>query len=162
MRGECMFLKTACLPLPQSLLKMGLLSRIEIISKVGDVAGKEFAIESALDKMESEWKSGMVRNRAGIIRTADVSTSLLSPSQSCWRYSPIASRARSFAASKRRFHACSMSMCVVYLSFCMILLTHFYRSHIVMTQSMSFSPFKKPFQERIQAWYVRAECDVNT
>ena len=24
--------------------------------------------------------------------------------------------------------------------------------HIVMTQSMSFSPFKKPFEDRINAW----------
>lgn len=24
--------------------------------------------------------------------------------------------------------------------------------HIVMTQSMSFSPFKKPFEERISSW----------
>ena len=28
---------------------------IEVISKVAEVAGKEFSIEQALDKMEKEW-----------------------------------------------------------------------------------------------------------
>jgi dynein heavy chain len=30
--------------------------QLEIIAKVSDVAGKEYSIEQALDKMEGEWK----------------------------------------------------------------------------------------------------------
>lgn len=36
---------------------MGLPEHLPVISKVTDVAGKEFAIEMALDKMQNEWKS---------------------------------------------------------------------------------------------------------
>lgn len=30
--------------------------QIEVIGKVSDIAGKEYSIEQALDKMEAEWK----------------------------------------------------------------------------------------------------------
>lgn len=35
---------------------MGLLDHLEAISRITDVAGKEFSIEQALDKMEGEWE----------------------------------------------------------------------------------------------------------
>jgi hypothetical protein len=38
-------------------VSMGLPEHLPVISKVADVAGKEFAIEMALDKMQNEWKS---------------------------------------------------------------------------------------------------------
>lgn len=36
--------------------EMGLLDHLEAISRITDVAGKEFSIEQALDKMEGEWE----------------------------------------------------------------------------------------------------------
>lgn len=36
---------------------MGLPQHLGVISKVADVAGKEYAIETALDKMQNEWKT---------------------------------------------------------------------------------------------------------
>lgn len=90
-------------------LEMRLQDHIEVIAKVGEVAGKEFAIEQALDKMEHEWVSVALElvpyKESGtfILRTADEISQLLD-------------------------------------------------DHIVMTQAMSFSPFKKPFEARILSW----------
>lgn len=36
-------------------LEMGLMEHVDQIAKIAEVAGKEFAIEQALDKMENEW-----------------------------------------------------------------------------------------------------------
>lgn len=89
-------------------LEMGFANHIDIISKVAENAGKEYAIEQALDKMENEWKPvkfDVLPHRSGtfIIKASDDISQLLD-------------------------------------------------DHIVMTQSMSFSPFKKAFEERISSW----------
>lgn len=90
-------------------LEMGFEKHIDIISKVAENAGKEYAIEQALDKMENEWKPvkfEVLPHRASgtfIIKASDDISQLLD-------------------------------------------------DHIVMTQSMSFSPFKKAFEERISSW----------
>ncbi|XP_066265765.1 dynein axonemal heavy chain 1-like isoform X2 [Branchiostoma lanceolatum] len=90
-------------------LDMKLQDHIEVIAKVAEVAGKEYSIEQALDKMEAEWdpiKFEIIAYKETgtyILRSSDESSQLLD-------------------------------------------------DHIVMTQSMSFSPYKKPFEERITTW----------
>ena len=90
-------------------LEMGFEKHIDKISKVAEIAGKEFTIEQALDKMEGEWKpikfEVLPYKNTGtfIIKASDEVSQLLD-------------------------------------------------DHIVMTQSMSFSPFKKAFEERISSW----------
>ncbi|TPX58491.1 hypothetical protein PhCBS80983_g03079 [Powellomyces hirtus] len=91
------------------ILKMNLLERVDSISKVCDTAGKEYSIEAALDKMDSEWKSIMLE----IIPYKDSGTAIMKISDEVIRLLD---------------------------------------DHIVMTQSMSFSPYKKPFAERISLW----------
>ncbi|KAI9224346.1 dynein heavy chain and region D6 of dynein motor-domain-containing protein [Blastocladiella britannica] len=94
------------------LLKAQLLERMEVLSKVSEEAGKEYAIESALDKMEGEWKSVLLEilpyreTGTHIMKLADDTVRLLD-------------------------------------------------DHIVMTQSMNFSPFKKPFADRIAMWETK-------
>ena len=93
----------------QKCLDMKLPDRIDLITKIGEVAGKEFAIEQALNKMEGEWKTvnleiiAYKNTGTYIMRSADEVSQLLD-------------------------------------------------DHIVMTQAMSFSPFKKPFEGRIATW----------
>ncbi|NXD64149.1 DYH1 protein, partial [Eolophus roseicapillus] len=90
-------------------LEMNLLDHIESISKVAEAAGKEYAIENALNKMESEWKSIVFAvdpykdTGTFILKNTDEASQLLD-------------------------------------------------DHIVLVQSMSFSPFKKPFEERMNSW----------
>ncbi|XP_074169160.1 dynein axonemal heavy chain 1 isoform X1 [Rhinolophus sinicus] len=90
-------------------LEMNLQDHIESISKVAEVAGKEYAIEQALDKMEKEWSAIQFnvlpykKTDTYILKSPDEASQLLD-------------------------------------------------DHIVMTQSMSFSPYKKPFEQRISAW----------
>uniref|UniRef100_A0A803TP24 Dynein axonemal heavy chain 1 n=1 Tax=Anolis carolinensis TaxID=28377 RepID=A0A803TP24_ANOCA len=90
-------------------LDMKLQDHIESIAKVAEIAGKEYAIEHALDKMEHEWESilfNLIPYKATetfILKSPDEASQLLD-------------------------------------------------DHIVMTQSMSFSPFKKPFEDRINTW----------
>ncbi|XP_069500104.1 dynein axonemal heavy chain 1 [Ambystoma mexicanum] len=90
-------------------LEMNLQDHIESIAKVAEIAGKEFTIEAALDKMEGEWEnilfSVLPYKETGtyILKSPDEASQLLD-------------------------------------------------DHIVMTQSMSFSPFKKPFEVRISTW----------
>ncbi|KAJ3214893.1 Dynein heavy chain 1, axonemal [Dinochytrium kinnereticum] len=91
------------------LLNMQLLDRVDAITKVCDVAGKEYSIEAALDKMDSEWKNIALE----IIPYKDTGTFIMKASDEVVRLLD---------------------------------------DHIVMTQSMSFSPFKKPFAERIALW----------
>lgn len=91
------------------ILNMKLLDKIDNITKVCDVAGKEYAIEAALDKMDGEWKSVNLE----IIAYKDTGTFIMKASDEILRMLD---------------------------------------DHIVMTQSMTFSPFKKPFAERISLW----------
>ncbi|XP_058416307.1 dynein axonemal heavy chain 1 isoform X1 [Diceros bicornis minor] len=90
-------------------LEMNLQDHIESISKVAEVAGKEYAIEQALDKMEKEWSTILFNvlpykeTETYILKSPDEASQLLD-------------------------------------------------DHIVMTQSMSFSPYKKPFEQRISSW----------
>ncbi|RKO93938.1 dynein heavy chain, N-terminal region 2-domain-containing protein, partial [Blyttiomyces helicus] len=90
-------------------LKMNLLERVDSITRVCDVAGKEYAIEAALDKMDTEWRNIALE----IIPYKDTGTFIMKASDEVVRLLD---------------------------------------DHIVMTQSMSFSPFKKPFAERISLW----------
>ncbi|XP_070580015.1 dynein axonemal heavy chain 1-like isoform X2 [Ptychodera flava] len=90
-------------------LEMKLQDHIDVIAKVAEVAGKEYSIEQALDKMENEWKPVNFE----IISYKDTGTYIMKGSDEC---------------------------------------TQLLDDHIVMTQSMSFSPYKKPFEERISTW----------
>ncbi|XP_052086994.1 dynein axonemal heavy chain 1-like isoform X4 [Mytilus californianus] len=90
-------------------LEMGLDKHMATITKVAEVAGKEYSIEQALDKMEKEWDPVYFeikdyKNTGTYILKASEETSQLLD------------------------------------------------DHIVMTQSMSFSPYKKPFEDRISNW----------
>uniref|UniRef100_A0A669QRK6 Dynein axonemal heavy chain 1 n=1 Tax=Phasianus colchicus TaxID=9054 RepID=A0A669QRK6_PHACC len=90
-------------------LDMNLQDHIESITKVAEIAGKEYAIENALNKMESEWSSvsftvSLYKDTGTfILKNTDEASQLLD-------------------------------------------------DHIVMIQSMSFSPFKKPFEDRMNTW----------
>ncbi|XP_073447685.1 dynein axonemal heavy chain 1 [Aquarana catesbeiana] len=90
-------------------LEMKLQDHIEAIAKVAEIAGKEFSIEQALDKMEGEWASVLFT----VLPYKETGTFILkSPEEA----------------------------------------SQLLDDHIVMTQSMSFSPYKKPFEERISTW----------
>ncbi|GLC56009.1 hypothetical protein PLESTB_001054700 [Pleodorina starrii] len=88
---------------------MGLLAHLQVISKVADVAGKEYGIEQALDKMQREWESAEMQvldyreTKTYVVKVEDAISQMLD-------------------------------------------------DHIAMTQSMAFSPYKKPFEERIVKW----------
>lgn len=90
-------------------LDMKLQDHIEVIAKVAEIAGKEYSIEQALDKMESEWKPIMLE----IMPYKETGTFIMKVSDDC---------------------------------------SQLLDDHIVMAQSMSFSPYKKPFEERITTW----------
>ncbi|XP_063282706.1 dynein axonemal heavy chain 1 [Pelobates fuscus] len=90
-------------------LEMNLQDHIESIAKVAEIAGKEYSIEQALDKMVNEWESVMFT----ILPYKETGTYILkSPEEA----------------------------------------SQLLDDHIVMAQSMSFSPYKKPFEERISTW----------
>ncbi|KAJ8259834.1 hypothetical protein GJAV_G00174010 [Gymnothorax javanicus] len=90
-------------------LEMGLQDHVKHIAAVAEIAGKEYAIEQALDKMESEWSSV----EFDVIPYKETGTHILkSPDEA----------------------------------------SQLLDDHIVMTQSMSFSPYKKQFEERISTW----------
>ncbi|CAH3196981.1 unnamed protein product, partial [Porites evermanni] len=90
-------------------LEMKLQDHIEVIAKVAEIAGKEYSIEQALDKMESEWKPVMLE----VMPYKETGTFIMKVSDDC---------------------------------------SQLLDDHIVMAQSMSFSPYKKPFEERITTW----------
>ncbi|XP_062843095.1 dynein axonemal heavy chain 1 [Trichomycterus rosablanca] len=90
-------------------LELGLQQHVDEIARVAEVAGKEYAIEQALDKMNTEWSSVMFE----VLPYKETGTYILkSPDEA----------------------------------------SQLLDDHIVMTQSMSFSPYKKPFEERISTW----------
>lgn len=88
---------------------MGLPDHVEAITKVGEVAGKEFSIEQALDKMEEEWEPMLL----DISPYKETGTCIMKSGEECAQQLD---------------------------------------DHIVMTQAMSFSPYKKPFDARIISW----------
>ncbi|CAG5113648.1 Oidioi.mRNA.OKI2018_I69.chr2.g7738.t1.cds [Oikopleura dioica] len=93
----------------QKCLDMKLDTYTEQINKVSEVAAKEYAIETALDKMEEQWRPILFE----VLDYKDTGTYIIkSPDEA----------------------------------------SQLLDDHIVMTQSMNFSPFKKPFEERIQKW----------
>ncbi|XP_030213444.1 dynein heavy chain 1, axonemal [Gadus morhua] len=90
-------------------LEMGLHNHVEEIASAAEGAGKEYAIEQALDKMEKDWSTVAF----DIVAYKDTGTYVLkSPEEA----------------------------------------SQLLDDHIVMTQSMSFSPYKKAFEERISSW----------
>ncbi|XP_029991393.1 dynein heavy chain 1, axonemal [Sphaeramia orbicularis] len=90
-------------------LELGLQNCVDDIAQVAEVAGKEYTIEQALEKMEQEWSSIVFdvlpykETGTYILKSPDEASQLLD-------------------------------------------------DHIVMTQSMSFSPFKKAFESQINTW----------
>ena len=82
---------------------------MEVITKVGDVAGKEYQIESALDKMEAAWESV-------------------------------------------EFEVCEYKETKTYVVKGVDEVIVLLDEHIVMTQAMQFSAFKKHFEDRITSW----------
>jgi dynein heavy chain len=90
-------------------LEMGFAKHIDKISKVAEIAGKEYTIEQALDKMEGEWKSV----KFDVLPYKQTGTFIIKASDE---------------------------------------ISQMLDDHIVMTQSMTFSPFKKAFEERISTW----------
>ncbi|KAK3247674.1 hypothetical protein CYMTET_42830 [Cymbomonas tetramitiformis] len=93
-------------------LEMGLMDHLEPITKVSDVAGKEYSIETALDKMATEWKP----NELIVKGHRETGTYIIKVEEQ---------------------------------------ITQMLDDHIVMTQAMSFSPFKKPFEDRITEWEMQ-------
>eukprot|EP00960_Hanusia_phi_P037726 753088-Hanusia_phi.AAC.3 len=89
--------------------KQKLHERMETIVKVCDIAGKEFAIEEALNKMERDWKGVELHVKA----YRDTGTFVLGGWDEIFQLLD---------------------------------------DHIVLTQGMTFSPYKKPFEERISKW----------
>ena len=91
------------------IIEMGIPSHEETVTRVCDVAAKEYSIEQALEKMQREWEKAdfivLDYRETGtfVVKIEEQYTQLLD-------------------------------------------------DHIVMTQSMSFSPYKKPFEERIVQW----------
>jgi dynein heavy chain len=83
--------------------------KLEQIVKICDIAGKEFSIETALDKMEGEWKGFDLVVKA----YRDTGTYVLGGWDETFQLLD---------------------------------------DHIVMTQAMTFSPFKGPFEERLDNW----------
>ncbi|XP_060766195.1 dynein axonemal heavy chain 1 [Neoarius graeffei] len=90
-------------------LDMDLLQHVDEIAKVAEVAGKEYAIEQALDKMQSEWSVITLE----VLPYKETGTYIMKSSDE---------------------------------------VSQLLDDHIVMTQSMSFSPYKKVFEDRINTW----------
>ncbi|XP_026203417.1 dynein heavy chain 1, axonemal [Anabas testudineus] len=90
-------------------LELGLQNHVDVIAEVAEVAGKEYTIEQALEKMENEW----LTVEFDVLPYKETGTYILkSPDEA----------------------------------------SQLLDDHIVMTQSMSFSPFKKAFEAQISTW----------
>lgn len=90
-------------------LELGLQNYVDDIAQVAEVAGKEYSIEQALEKMEKEWSTVVI----DVLPYKNTGTYILtSPDE----------------------------------------VSQLLDDHIVMTQSMSLSPFKKTFEARINSW----------
>ncbi|XP_030585284.1 LOW QUALITY PROTEIN: dynein heavy chain 1, axonemal-like [Archocentrus centrarchus] len=90
-------------------LELGLQNFVDDIAQVAEVAGKEYTIEQALEKMEQDWSTVVV----DVLPYKDTGTYILT--------NPVEA-------------------------------SQLLDDHIVMMQSMSFSPFKKTFEARISNW----------
>lgn len=86
----------------------------EIVTKIGESAGKEYQIESALDKMEQAWKGVEFE----VLPYKNTGTYVMK----------------------------GVDEIVALLD-----------EHVVMTQAMLFSAYKKPFDERINAWSTKLQ-----
>ena len=102
---------------------------IDVIAKVAEVAGKEFSIEQALDKMEAEW--------------APVNMEIIAYK---------GKKTEQFDSKKYNNKYVLVSDTGTFIMKIGDECTQLLDDHIVMTQSMSFSPYKKPFEQRIQLW----------
>ena len=91
------------------IIEMGIPNHEETVTRICDVAAKEYSIEQALEKMQKEWE-----------------------------------RADFIVLDYRETGTYVVKVEEQY--------TQLLDDHIVMTQSMSFSPYKKPFEERIVVW----------
>ncbi|PAA45958.1 hypothetical protein BOX15_Mlig009546g7, partial [Macrostomum lignano] len=100
-------------------LEMGLQEHIETIAKVAEVAGKEYSIEQALRKMQSDWESVCFE----VMAYKDTGTFIVKVGEE---------------------------------------VNQQLDDHIVMTQQISFSQFKKPFENEINKWEskLRTSQDV--
>ena len=94
------------------LLDMRLDEHLKDLAAVSDVAGKEYSIEQALERMRDEWLGLSFE----IVPYRDTATYIMRGSDE---------------------------------------IAQLLDDHIVMTQSMSFSPYKKPFEEEISKWETR-------
>lgn len=102
-------------------------------------AGKEYSIEQALDKMQREWeKAEMI-----VLDYRETGTYVIK----VWGQGNAAKRALRQGEVLTFFRTCS-PVCLQVEEQVMQMLD----DHIVMTQSMGFSPYKKPFEERIIKW----------
>ena len=90
-------------------LEMNLHDHMEAIVKVCDVAGKEYGIETAMDKMYGEWDGADLQ----VMEYRETGTYVIKVEET---------------------------------------ITQMLDDHIVMAQAMSFSPYKKPFEEQITEW----------
>ena len=95
--------------LRKGLEEFKLQNQMDAIVKVCDIAGKEFAIEQALDKMENDWKGNVM----AVKEYRDTGTYVLGGWDEIFQLLD---------------------------------------DQIVMTQAMTFSPHKKVFAERLDAW----------
>ena len=95
--------------LRKGLEEFKLQAKLDDIVKICDIAGKEFGIEQALNKMEGEWKGFELSVKA----YRDTGTYVLGGWDETFQLLD---------------------------------------DHIVMTQAMTFSPFKGPFEERLDNW----------
>ncbi|VDM31966.1 unnamed protein product [Hydatigera taeniaeformis] len=95
-------------------LEMRLQDHIEVITDVADIARKEYAIESALNKMMQDWENVV-------------------------------------------FEVQPYKQTGTYIIKVREEINQQLDDHIVLTQSMSFSPYKKQFEERITAWETRLQ-----
>lgn len=128
---------------------------------MADVAGKEYSIEQALDKMQREWEGAEMQVldyretktyviKVGFVRLLCSPTferfPLLLPAPACgWTPQSAQCEIECWTFTNEPM-PCIMSAQVEDQ------VSQMLDDHIVMTQSMSFSPYKKPFEERIAKW----------
>ena len=106
---------------------------MQVITKVADVAGKEYQIENALNQMEVHQLVV-----SPFCNPPDTLVVCFQPFQNAWR--GVQLEVHEYKDTK--------TYIVKGVDEVMVLLDE----HIVMTQAMQFSAFKKHFEERIAAW----------